>query len=388
MSPYVNPVNSHDQAVENKKVNVALTPLPAPYITGMKLQADIALGDLILNTIDANNVIWVCTDVKGWWTPPDPDIPQLSRGLGDGDYDVRGRWQARQIELSGSILPPSPSYSSVARDTLIRACSLVYTGAWLKTNENPPRASYVRLSGKPNIETVNARGRIDFSIGLRAPDPVKYKWNESDPDGYESVTIPSKSTSPVHTGAGTVNNVGNTPVTAIFDITGPLTGPATIQNTTTDELILVIDSLRAGVNATVISKALTSNVATITTLTSHGLSIDDEVTIAGVDSTFNGIYIVTGTPASNTFTYDKVASNVASTGSGGTVVRDPDHLEIDTYDHSVAFNGLTYGARSKIDTLVDWIKLNPGNNSISFVDEGNANSTASLTVYYRSGWIG
>ena len=111
-------------------------------------------------------------------------------------------------------------------------------------------------------------------------------------------------------------------------------------------------------------------------------------TIAGVDSTFNGIYIVTGTPASNTFTYDKVASNVASTGSGGTVVRDPDHLEIDTYDHSVAFNGLTYGARSKIDTLVDWIKLNPGNNSISFVDEGNANSTASLTVYYRSGWIG
>ena len=54
MSPYVNPVNSHDQAVENKKVNVALTPLPAPYITGMKLQADIALGDLILNTIDAN----------------------------------------------------------------------------------------------------------------------------------------------------------------------------------------------------------------------------------------------------------------------------------------------------------------------------------------------
>jgi hypothetical protein len=41
-----------------------------------------------------------------------------------------------------------------------------------------------------------------------------------------------------------------------------------------------------------------------------------------------------------------------------------------------------------VDTLVDWIVLAPGANSINITDEGQANSTASMVVYYRSGWIG
>jgi len=387
---YVNTYDSYAQGVENKEVNTALTPLPAPFITGMKLRADVILGSLVLNTVDANNVIWVCTDIEGWWEQPDPEVPDLPRGLGDGSYDVRGRWQARQITLKGSFLCPDPSYVAAARDTLIRATSLVYTGAWLKTNESPTRACYVRLSGKPNIQTVTARGRTDFSIGLRAADPIKYEWKDSDVDGtgYTIATIPAKSTSPSHSGTAVINNVGNTEVTAIFDVQGPLTGPATLQNTTTQELILIIDSLRAGVTKTVSNKALTSNVATITTSTAHGLVAGDLVTIAGVDSTFNGDQSVIDVPTTTTFRFDLIHANVTSAVATGTVTRDPDHLEIDTYEHSVAFNGDTYGARSSIDTLVDWIKLSPGNNTISLIDEGNVNSTASVSVYYRSGWIG
>jgi hypothetical protein len=63
-------------------------------------------------------------------------------------------------------------------------------------------------------------------------------------------------------------------------------------------------------------------------------------------------------------------------------------LEIDTYDREVALDGDINGTRSIIDTLVDWIRLSPGQNTITFIDEGNANSTAVLRVYYRSGWIG
>lgn len=375
------------QGQENKKVNLSLTPLPPPYIEGMKLQADIILGDLVLNTIDANNVVWVCTGIDGWWNQPDPEMPELTRGWGDGSYDVKGRWQARQLTLNGVFLPPDPSYVASARDTLVRATSLVYTGAWLRTFENPPRASYVRLSGRPDIETVNARGRTEFSIGLRAADPIKYEWNEEDPDGYSIVEIPCKNVATSATGSASINNIGNTTVTGVFFVYGPLTGPATLQNLTTNELILIIDSLRAGTTKTVSNKALTNNVATITTSTTHGLSVDDLVTITGVDSTFNGDHYIDTVPSTNTFTFTKVAANVASTGSGGTVTRDPDTLEINTYEHTVALNGLTLGARAIIDTLADWIKLDPGLNNISFVDEGNANSTALLRVYYRSGWI-
>ena len=63
-----------------------------PYITGLKLEGDISINGLVLNTIDENKVVWVCTDIKGWWSLPTPEVPNIPRGLDDGAYDVRGRW--------------------------------------------------------------------------------------------------------------------------------------------------------------------------------------------------------------------------------------------------------------------------------------------------------
>lgn len=71
---------------------------------------------------------------------------------------------------------------------------------------------------------------------------------------------------------------------------------------------------------TITNKALTSNVATLTTSAAHDLKIGDSVTVAGVDATFNGTYKVTDTPTTTTFTYAKTNANVASTASGGTAV--------------------------------------------------------------------
>ena len=76
--------------------------------------------------------------------------------------------------------------------------------------------------------------------------------------------------------------------------------------------------------ATVSNKALTSNVATITTAAAHGLYIGTSVVVAGVDSTFNGTYTITNVPSSTTFTYDKTASNVPSAAATGTVTADYD----------------------------------------------------------------
>lgn len=67
-----------------------------------------------------------------------------------------------------------------------------------------------------------------------------------------------------------------------------------------------------GVAYNVSNKALTSNVATITTTNPHYLTTGETVKISGVDATFDGSYTVTSTPTSTTFTYAKSATNVTS----------------------------------------------------------------------------
>jgi hypothetical protein len=377
------------QAAENKYVNLGLTPLPFPKITGLKLNADVSIGGLILNTVDENGVVWICTDIEGWWVHPEPEVRDIPRGWGDGSYDVRGRYQARQITLNGVFLVPDPSYVAQARAKLIKETDLVYVGDWLRTDESPVKASYVRLSGRPEIKTINSRGRTEFSIGLRAPDPLKYEWYEGHELGYRSVTIlGANSGVSGQDGIGQVNNTGNAYAPVVLEVTGPVTGPATIQNNTTNEAITIIGSLRGVLTPTVTNKALTDDVATLTTSAAHGLLAGDQIVVSGVDSTFNGTYAIIDVPTTVTLTYAKTNTNVVSTAASGTVTFGPDILEIDTRDHEVALNGDVVGKRSLIDVLAEWTLLTPGVNEFSFVDDGDATSDASLAIYYRSAWLG
>jgi len=79
--------------------------------------------------------------------------------------------------------------------------------------------------------------------------------------------------------------------------------------------------LASGISTTVsvTNKALTSNVATITTAVAHGLGAGQVVTVSGVDSTFNGTFTIASVPTTTTFTYAKTASDVASAAATGTV---------------------------------------------------------------------
>jgi hypothetical protein len=65
------------------------------------------------------------------------------------------------------------------------------------------------------------------------------------------------------------------------------------------------------------NKALTSNVATLTTTTTHNLTAGQVVAITDIDSTFNGTYAVASVPTTTTFTYAKVATNVSSAAIAG-----------------------------------------------------------------------
>jgi hypothetical protein len=74
-----------------------------------------------------------------------------------------------------------------------------------------------------------------------------------------------------------------------------------------------VDKVFPKITVSISNKALTSNVATLTTTAAHGLCTGMEIVITGVDATFNGTYTITGVPTTTTFTYAKTASNVAST---------------------------------------------------------------------------
>jgi len=80
-------------------------------------------------------------------------------------------------------------------------------------------------------------------------------------------------------------------------------------------------NLAAGIGTTVsvTNKALTSNVATLTTAVAHGLGVGQVVTVSGVDSTFNGTYTITVVGTTTTFSYAKTASDVTSAAATGTV---------------------------------------------------------------------
>jgi hypothetical protein len=72
-----------------------------------------------------------------------------------------------------------------------------------------------------------------------------------------------------------------------------------------------VDKIYPAITVSISNKARTTNVATLTTPTAHGLTVGMTITITGVDATFNGEYRITTVPTSTTFTY--------TTGTSGTV---------------------------------------------------------------------
>ena len=126
---------------------------------------------------------------------------------------------------------------------------------------------------------------------------------------------------------------------------------------------------------------------TLTTSAAHVLQIGDSLEIFSLGAGIDGDrFIISRT--SNTFTFIGTATDTVNVVAvSGTYTFGPDILEIDTYNRRTDLNGEYYGARMKLEVYNDWVTLSPGENVISFYDNGNANSTAKLTVEYRSGWL-
>lgn len=69
----------------------------------------------------------------------------------------------------------------------------------------------------------------------------------------------------------------------------------------------------------VTNKSLTSNIATLTTATAHGLTTGQEIVVSDVGLHFDGTQVVASTPTTTTFTFASNANNVTSTGASGYI---------------------------------------------------------------------
>ena len=167
-------------------------------------------------------------------------------------------------------------------------------------------------------------------------------------DGNVHIETPTASVSPT-TGAltvvggvgisGDVNVLGDMSIVGNFtfgggstsaenlSVTNPLVFVGNQNNADTQDLGLVGEySAPVTIStATVNNKALTDNVATLTTAAAHNFLVGDRILVAGVDATFNGTYALTAV-TSTTFSYAKTNANVTSaavspTGTADAVTR-------------------------------------------------------------------
>jgi hypothetical protein len=125
----------------------------------------------------------------------------------------------------------------------------------------------------------------------------------------------------------------------------------------------------------VVKKKTTANVATLTTSTAHGFSIGNSVTIANVDSVFNGTYTITAV-TSKTFSYAKTVSpDVPETLVGADFVSA-------RFDFTVESN---YDANTKTfnNVFKAWLVRKDINNPAGSITDG-----ASLTNLYGPSNLG
>jgi hypothetical protein len=186
---------------------------------------------------------------------------------------------------------------------------------------------------------LGSENKIIFAAGGLASDNEQMSITPDQNVHIEIATPSTSSTTGALTVVGGVGVQGDMNVEGDMSIVGNLTFGG--GSTTTDNLAVIAPMVFTGtgndadvvdeglvveyattvsaITNTTVNKALTSNVATLTTATNHTYLVGDIVVVGSVDTTFNGTYAITSVPTATTFTYAKTASNVASTAiSTGT----------------------------------------------------------------------
>jgi hypothetical protein len=201
--------------------------LPPGYILGgLRIQ----LGDLVLNTVDAQGVGWYCASMDGW------DSPDTRTTLTEREAD-HGAWagpvylQERVVTLAGKAYAPSPDGVFGAVEQLKTANSL--GDQTLTVYETVPRQLTVRRSGKLLAQRLTDQV-VDWSIQMTAADPRLYATTQtvttlrlpSVTGGLQfPATFPVEFDATVIAGDTTITNDGTIDARPTIVINGPVSQP-------------------------------------------------------------------------------------------------------------------------------------------------------------------
>jgi hypothetical protein len=200
---------------------------PGSAADGVFDGAIVALGDLLLNTVDANGVFWILEKLSGWGSPG--STAELSqRARGHGATSSEGFLRARVMTLEGTIDAPSALALSLAVDELSAAVSL---GGFRLLVAEAGRVRHAEVKRQDEVliswlDDVTAK----FSIQIAAKDPRKFgdlvtastRLPFSSGGLIRPSTWPRTWTGVSGTGQVTVNNPGNTQAPVWLRIDGPL----------------------------------------------------------------------------------------------------------------------------------------------------------------------
>ena len=136
------------------------------------------------------------------------------------------------------------------------------------------------------------------------------------------------------------------------------------------------------------NKAITTNVATLTTGTAHGFAVGDIVVVSGVDTTFDGTQVVASVPLTTTFTFRSATATVASTAvsPAATVIRTHNLGGVASANiYSTGVNAIVSTGSAHGLSANDWAYVTCGNANIDgLVKVISAPSTTTLT-YAKGG---
>ncbi len=118
------------------------------------------------------------------------------------------------------------------------------------------------------------------------------------------------------------------------------------------------------ITAAITNKALTSNVATLTTSSDHSFKPGDTVIIEALDPVFDGEFTILSTPTATTFTYAKSNANVTSGADTGTATvpagpRSVSGDDLGSGDTSIDYNvpgNVNYNADNDVDFIVNSVE--------------------------------
>jgi hypothetical protein len=187
----------------------------------------VALGELLLNSVDANGVTWILEEIN-WDDSPASTAELTQRARGHGATSSEGFFTSMVYTLTGVIMAPTVALGVAARNALSAAVTLDEFQMTVAEGDSILH-SMVKRQDQIIFKRINPTDRT-FSIQIAAKDPRKFgdlttattRLPFSEGGLTFPVTFPITFTGVSGTGVVRVNNPGNVAAPVWLRIDGPI----------------------------------------------------------------------------------------------------------------------------------------------------------------------